>query len=225
MNISDFINDEIISVYESSSISVTSILFSLLIVFLLSMVILFTYRNSYQTTVYNKAFAMSLPVIAMITSVIILSVSSNVILSLGMVGALSIIRYRTAIKNPFDTVFMFYAIGLGISVGANLILVAIISTFVVSILIHMLLFLELFNQAYFVIVQTNLESEEELTTILKSIYKRVNVKNKTYQKDILDITYEVTTRDEPKNVINDIKNAVDLKSIVILSNKGDYISE
>ena len=114
MSFSDLINQDILELYNAQNIRLESIIFNVIVVFIFSLIILYTYKKSYQTTVYNRSLAIGLPIIAMVTSIIIISVASNIILSLGMVGALSIVRFRTALKNPLDTVFMFWAVGLGI---------------------------------------------------------------------------------------------------------------
>ncbi len=176
----------------SQEVSLPAILFSILAVFLLSLIILITYRNSYQTTVYNRSFAISLPVVAMVTTVIIISVSSNIILSLGMVGALSIVRFRTALKNPFDTVFMFWAVGLGITGGAGLIGVAIISTFVIAIVIFLLIALEIMVSSYFLIVRaSNYQDEQQILDEVRHLFGKYTLRNKTIKGDTVDLTLEV----------------------------------
>ncbi|MBN2604530.1 MAG: DUF4956 domain-containing protein [Bacilli bacterium] len=212
--------------FTSQNVSPEAVVFNILSVFLLSLVILFTYKKSYQTTVYNRSFAISLPISAMVTSVIIISVSSNIILSLGMVGALSIVRFRTALKNPFDTVFMFWAIGLGVTSGAGLTLVALISTIVISAAIFILIALELFETSYFLIIRA--DSKEDETEIMKkveSIYGRSTLRNKTVKDSGLDLTLEIRSKDKKYSEVNQIKDIKSVKSVVLLSHQGDYISE
>lgn len=203
-----------------------SIVFTLLSVFVLSLVILYTYKRSYQTTVYNRSFAISLPITAMVTSVIIISVSSNVILSLGMVGALSIVRFRTALKNPFDTVFMFWAVGLGITSGAGLVLIAAISTVLISASIFLLIALEIFVSSYFLIIRADsIEDEELIIEKVTKIYGKHTLRNKTIKDSSLDLTIEVRSKDKKYHMVNQIKDIKSVKSIVLLSHQGDYISE
>ena len=210
----------------TSSVDPLSIMFTILSVFALSLIILFTYKKSYQTTVYNRSFAISLPVTAMVTSVIIISVSSNIILSLGMVGALSIVRFRTALKNPFDTVFMFWAVGLGITSGAGLVFIAVISTVLISASIFALIALEIFVSSYFLIIRADSTSEEELIIDkITEIYGKHTLRNKTIKDNSLDLTIEVRSKDKKYSRVNELKEIKSVKSIVLLSHQGDYISE
>lgn len=222
----DLINQDILELYNSENIRLDSIIFNIVVVFLLSLVILMVYKKSYQTTVYNRSFAIGLPIIAMVTSVIIISVASNIILSLGMVGALSIVRFRTAIKNPFDTVFMFWAVGLGITVGAGLILVAIISTAIISLAIIGLIALEVFVSSYFLIIRSDsTKDEEKILEEVGYIYGKFTLKNKTVKDASMDLTFEVRSKQDKSLLINKIKEIPSVKSVILLSHNGDYISE
>ena len=178
--INDLLEQGTFGLYSSETLSIEQIVFIIFMVFLLSLLILFTYKNSYQTTVYSKSFAISLPIIAMVISVIIISVSSNIILSLGMVGALSIVRFRTAIKNPFDTVFVFWAVGLGVTAGAGLVLVAVVSTVMIMVAIFLLIALEMFTNSYFLIIRSNdMKHEEAIIKEVEKIYGKFTLRNKT----------------------------------------------
>ena len=226
VSFTDLINPDILNLYSTENIRVETIVFNVLVVFLLSLIILYTYKQSYQTTVYNRSFAIGLPIIAMVTSVIIISVASNIILSLGMVGALSIVRFRTALKNPFDTVFMFWAVGLGITVGAGLIIIAFVSTVMISLAIFALIALEVFVSSYFLVIRTDSTKDEE--TILeevKLIYGRYTLRNKTVKDHSLDLTLEVRSKQDKSLMVNKIKDIASVKSVILLSHNGDYISE
>jgi uncharacterized membrane protein YhiD involved in acid resistance len=226
MSFADLINQDIIDIYNGQTLHIGIVIFDILIAFLLSLIILFTYKHSYQTTVYNRSFAIGLPVVSMITSVIIISVASNIILSLGMVGALSIVRFRTALKNPFDTVFMFWAIGLGIIIGAGLIWVAIISTIVIAIAVYLLIKLEVFISSYFVIVRAeDASTEQDILAEVKNIFGRYTLKNKTVRNNHLDLTLEVRSKEDRTQQINSIQAIPGVNSVIILSHNGDYISE
>lgn len=210
----------------NSSVTWDVLLFVIIVVFVLSLVILLTYKRTFQTTVYNKSFAVSLPILAMVTSVIIITVSSNIILSLGMVGALSIVRFRTAIKNPLDTVFMFWAVGLGITAGAGQIIVAIISTVIIAAVLFLLLWLEVFVDSHFLIIRAGAkEDEEAILTQVKEIYGRYTLRNKTVKKESLDLTLEVRSKKDKTTLINKIHDIESVRSVILLSHNGDYIAE
>ena len=207
-------------------LSIEQIIFIIFAVFLLSLVILFVYKRTYQTTVYNKSLAVSIPVIAMIIAVIIISVSSNIILSLGMVGALSIVRFRTAIKNPFDTVFVFWAVGLGVTAGAGLLTVAVASTILIAAAIFMLLAMEMFVQSYYLIIRSeNVKNEEAILESVKEIYGKYSLRNKTVRNNTLDVTLEVRSKADKTTMVNKIAEIEGVSSVVLLSHQGDYISE
>lgn len=220
------LGNDFMDAYSSSGISIEAIIFVIFAVFGMSLIILFTYKNTYQTTVYNKSFAVSLPLLAMITSTIIITVSSNIILSLGMVGALSIVRFRTAIKNPLDTVFMFWAVGLGITAGAGFVFIALISTVIISISLFLLIALEVFVQSYFLIVRADsYAKEKEILAQVKEIYGKFTLRNKTVKTNQLDLTFEVRSKEDKYTLINEIQDIEGVKSVILLSHQGDYIAE
>ena len=226
MSILDLFGLDIYGLGTDQVLTIEQIIFIIFSVFLLSLVILFVYKRAHQTTVYNKSLAVSIPVIAMIISVIIISVSSNIILSLGMVGALSIVRFRTAIKNPFDTVFVFWAVGLGVTSGAGLLSVAIASTLLIAAAIFMLLALEIFVQSYYLIIRSNdAKKEENILENVKEIYKKYTLRNKTIRNNTLDITLEVKSKKDKTLLVNQLAEIDGVTSVVLLSHQGDYISE
>jgi uncharacterized membrane protein YhiD involved in acid resistance len=225
MNILELFGLDIYGLGTDQVLSIEQIIFIIFAVFILSLVILFVYKRAYQSTVYNKSLALSLPVIAMIISVIIISVSSNIILSLGMVGALSIVRFRTAIKNPFDTVFVFWAVGLGVTAGAGLLTVAIASTILIGAAIFMLMALEVFVQSYYLIIRSDIKNEEQLLEKIKEIYGKYTLRNKTLRNNTLDITLEVRSKEEKAILVNQLSAIDGVISVVLLSHQGDYISE
>ena len=132
MSISDLIRNKFTE--EFTAISVGSLVTTLLLSFLLGLFVLVVYRLTYTGVSFSKSFALSLVMLSMVTALAILTVRSNVVLSLGMVGALSIVRFRTAIKDPMDTVFMFWSIVAGIITGAGYVTVAILATLLLGVL-------------------------------------------------------------------------------------------
>lgn len=226
MNILDLFGLDIYGLGTDQVLTIEQIVFIIIAVFLLSLVILFVYKRAYQTTVYNKSLAISIPIIAMIISVIIISVSSNIILSLGMVGALSIVRFRTAIKNPFDTVFVFWAVGLGVTAGAGLLTVAIASTLLIAVAIYALMMMEVFVQSYFLIIRCeNKAMEESILDNVKEIYGKYSLRNKTIRNNTLDMTLEVRSKADKTTLMSQLSDVDGVTSVVLLSHQGDYISE
>jgi len=215
---------DLLSELDAIELSVTEIILNLLISLAVSLWVLFIYKLSYQSNVYNKSFAMSLPVSSLVTTMVIMAVSSNVILSLGMVGALSIVRFRTAIKNPLDTIFMFWAIGIGITVGANTTILAVIGSAVIGLAILFVQALEIFNSPYILIIALEKEyDEEKLLASVKEIYPKYQVRNKSIQKDDSEFTFEIRGKKDLTDKINGLKNIHGVKSVMLLSYKGDYV--
>ena len=209
---------------DAIELSVVEILLNMLISFLLSLWVLLVYKLSYQSNVYNKSFAMSLPISALVTTMVIMAVSSNVILSLGMVGALSIVRFRTAIKNPLDTIFMFWAIGIGITVGANTTILAGIGSLIIGMSILFVQALEIFNSPYILIVSLEGQyNEEELLEEVKKLYSKYEIRNKSIQPDDYEYTFELRGKKDLSMKINEIKKITGVKSVMLLSYKGDYV--
>jgi uncharacterized membrane protein YhiD involved in acid resistance len=198
--------------------------FNLLVAFALSLWVLLIYKLSYQTTVYNKSFSMTLPISALVTCMVIMAVASNVVLSLGMVGALSIVRFRTAVKNPLDTIFMFWTIGIGITVGAGSGLLAVIGSAVVGLAILFVQALEIFTTPYILIVRIEGPFDEDgLLAETKKIYARFAVRNKSVQKDRAEFTFEVRGTREIGKRIEPLKTLPGVQSVMLLSYRGDYV--
>lgn len=217
--ISDFFDQ-----LQSMELSVTEIILNLLIAFVLSLFVLIIYKKSYQTTVYNKSFAMTLPVSALVTAMVIMAVASNIVLSLGMVGALSIVRFRTAIKNPLDTIFMFWTIGIGITVGANSWLLAVIGSIVIGLCILLVQSLELFTTPYILIVKLASDFNEiELLDSIKNVYAKFQVRNKTLVDSKAEFTFEVRGQKEITEKINAVKNVKGVEQVMLISYRGDYV--
>ncbi len=219
LSITDFFND-----IQSMELSVTEVILNLLIAFVLSLWVLFIYKKSYQTTVYNKSFAMTLPVSALVTAMVIMAVASNVILSLGMVGALSIVRFRTAIKNPLDTIFMFWTIGIGITVGANSWLLAVIGSVVIGLCILMVQSMELFTTPYILIIKLKGTFDEpQIEATVKAIYAKFQLRNKTLLDQQAELTYEIRSTKSLHEKLPELKALAGVEQVILLSYRGDYV--
>ena len=161
---------------ELSAISVDHLLLCIGLTFVLSLYIIFVYRLVYNGVLYSKRFALSLVVLSLVTSVVILAISSNVVLSLGMVGALSIVRFRTAVKDFMDTIFMFWAIVNGIICGAGYMLISVIAALAIGVLILAVFFFGRVSQqdVYMVVVRTE---DDVPFTSLSPILSKAKIKS------------------------------------------------
>lgn len=178
----------------------------LLVSFFLSLFILFVYRISYQGIAFSKSFAFSLLLLSMVTSVVIMTVTTNLALSLGMVGALSIVRFRTAVKDPVDTVFMFWAIGVGIMAGAGLVYISLITNLALGALYLLLFFLtkKLTSAPYLLVVRYRSDAKEEVELALRSLSK-LKVKSKIAREGIIELCLELKMTPKLFSLVEDLE--------------------
>lgn len=186
---SDIIKSDFLKSNFLGSINYSDILISLSVTFFLGLFIFYIYRKSYSGIIYNYSYNVSLVLMALITSMIILTISSNLVLSLGMVGALSIVRFRTALKEPLDIVFMFWAIAIGITTGAKLYLVAIISSLFIGIITILLMRFKNSNNIFLLIIQYEESAKDSLLRRLGNLdYK---IKSKSVSRGVIELTLEL----------------------------------
>lgn len=178
----------------------------LLVSFFLSLFILFVYRVSYQGVVFSKSFAFSLLLLSMVTSVVIMTVTTNLALSLGMVGALSIVRFRTAVKDPVDTVFMFWAIGVGIMAGAGLVYISLITNIALGALYLLLFFLtkKISSAPYLLVVRYRAEAKEEVELALRSL-SNLKVKSKIVREGVVELCLELKMTPKLFTLVEDLE--------------------
>ena len=178
----------------------------LLVSFFLSLFILFVYRVSYQGVVFSKSFAFSLLLLSMVTSVVIMTVTTNLALSLGMVGALSIVRFRTAVKDPVDTVFMFWAIGVGIMAGAGLVYISLITNIALGALYLLLFFLtkKISSALYLLVVRYRAEAKEEVELALRSL-SNLKVKSKIVREGVVELCLELKMTPKLFTLVEDLE--------------------
>lgn len=197
MNYIDIFKKSFLEGYASSTLTVKSILVCMLISIMISAYVFAVYRMINRNTFYNKNFNMSLPAIAIITAAIILTIQSNIVISLGMVGALSIVRFRTAIKDPMDLVFLFWAISIGIICGAGLAVIAVIASIVLTIGIIIADKLPIARTPQILLVNSNtFDSEDSIMEIIKKYCALYKVKARNLTQDHLDMAVEVRVKEE-----------------------------
>ena len=207
-----------------TAVSITDVLLALLAAFILGIFIYFVYKKTFQGVIYSEPFNMSLLLLTMLTTFIILAVTSNIVLSLGMVGALSIVRFRTAIKDPLDLVFLFWAIGGGIVLGAGLFPLALIG----SILIGLVLIFKgrgTNHTPYMVICNCDdVSAEEKVWGILNENAGKIKLKSKTHSADNLELIFELQLKDTNALFISAISKIPGVSNIQLVSYNGDYVA-
>ena len=207
-----------------TSISILDMILALVLAFGVGMFIFFIYKKTYQGVMYSSSFGVTLVALTMITTLVILAVTSNVVLSLGMVGALSIVRFRTAIKEPLDIAFLFWAIAAGIVLAAGLIPLAVFGSVIIGVIL--LIFANHNDSAnpYIVVLRlTDSDAEKSAVEYLTGSTKRCVTKSKTVQKGSVELTLEVRLKDSNTDFVNALADMKGVESAVLVSYNGDYM--
>jgi len=187
--------------------------------------IFYVYKKTYTGVMYSAGFGVSLLGLSLVTTLIILAVTSNIILSLGMVGALSIVRFRTAIKEPLDIVFLFWAIAAGIVLGAGLLPLAVLGSLFVGIILLLFVNWKSAESPYILIVSC--ESDEQEDAILHLVgqsAKRHSVKTKTISAEGMELTLELRLTDGSTKFVSAIQGISGVRTAALVSYNGDYMS-
>lgn len=207
-----------------TSVSLTDMVIALLLAFGLGLFIFFVYKKTYAGVMYSASFGGTLVALTMITSMVILAVTSNVVLSLGMVGALSIVRFRTAIKEPLDIAFLFWAIAGGIVLAAGMIPLAVFGSVVIGLV--MLLFMRRKskdNPFIAVIACQDHAAEQQAIAFLRSHVQKMDVKSKTAQESGIELNFEIRLKDDDTDFITALSQLPGVRSAVLVSYNGDYM--
>jgi uncharacterized membrane protein YhiD involved in acid resistance len=202
----------------STDLTITRISFTLALSFLVGFFIFQIYKKTYQSVVYTKSFNLSLVMMTVITSLVIMAVTSNIVLSLGMVGALSIVRFRAAIKDPMDIVFMFWAIATGIVTGAGLFLLSLVGTIVIGLILY-LFNLNMTNETpYILLINFSQESDEiKVLNKIKSKVEKYLVKSKTVNSSEIELTVELRIKNNEMSFVNELKEISSVSNAMLVS--------
>ena len=207
-----------------SSVSILDMAIALALAFGIGMFIFLVYKKTYQGVMYSSSFGTTLVALTMITTVVILAVTSNVVLSLGMVGALSIVRFRTAIKEPLDIAFLFWSIAVGIVLAAGMIPLAVIGSVIIGVILLTFVNKKSHCNPYIIVVQCDgYESEKAVVSFLNGNVLKSTVKSKTAQKDLVELTLDVRLKDENADFINALANIKGVNNAVLVSYNGEYM--
>ena len=210
--------------FSFGDLSVVRILLTLGLAFLIGMYIFAIYRKTFSGVMYSKNFGVSLVMLAMITSFIILPITSNLTLSLGTVGALSIVRFRTAVKDPIDTVYMFWSIAVGIALGAKFFLPAILASAVIGVLMLLLSGMRFRSTMPYLLV---LRFNENATNNVYGLLKRLpesQLKSKTVGSAGVEMTLEIRLRESDLQVVERFLEIPGVYDASIISYGGDIVA-
>ena len=207
-----------------TSISILDMVLALLLAFGVGLFIFFIYKKTYAGVMYSSSFGVTLVALTMITTLVILAVTSNVVLSLGMVGALSIVRFRTAIKEPLDIAFLFWAIAVGIVLAAGLIPLAVFGSLFIGIIILIFANRKDMTNPFIVVLDCDgQKSEEAALDFLQKHTRRCVIKSKTARKGAVELNLEVRLRNTNTDFINQLTEIDGVQSAVLVSYNGDYM--
>lgn len=207
-----------------SGVSILDMMIALTLAFGIGLFIFFIYKKTYQGVMYSSSFGTTLIALTMITTVVILAVTSNVVLSLGMVGALSIVRFRTAIKEPLDIAFLFWSIAIGIVLAAGLIPLAVVGSVVIGVMLLVFVNRKSHYNPYIVVLScVDSETEQKATAFLKNQVQKCVVKSKTAQKGRIELNFEIRMKEESTDFINALSELPGVDSAVLVSYNGEYM--
>ncbi|MCL2167245.1 MAG: DUF4956 domain-containing protein [Clostridiales bacterium] len=208
---------------KAASFSVPDILAAMFISFALGLFIYFVYTKTFKGVMHSSSFGISLIAMGLITTLVVLTVSTNLIASLGMVGALSIVRFRTVVKEALDLVYLFWAITIGIVVGAGLIPMAIIGSVVIGLILFIFVNRKTQDTPYVVVISCEGDQAElQSLSLLKEQTKKHVVKAKSVSRDGVELTVEVRLKDTSSHFVNALLLVPGVSNATLVSYNGDY---
>lgn len=207
-----------------TSVSILDMAIALVLAFGLGMFIFLVYKKTYSGVMYSASFGTTLVALTMITTVVILAVTSNVVLSLGMVGALSIVRFRTAIKEPLDIAFLFWSIAVGIVLAAGMIPLAVFGSIMIGIILLVFVNRKSSKNPYIIVIRCDgHDTEVKAKSFLDGKAERCVVKSKTAQKGSVELNMEIRLKDDNTDFVNELADMPGVNSAVLVSYNGDYM--
>ncbi len=207
-----------------ASINIFDMLLALVLAFAVGMFIFLIYKKTYSGVMYSSSFGVTLVALVMITTLVILAVTSNVVLSLGMVGALSIVRFRTAIKEPLDIAYLFWSIAAGIVLAAGLIPLAVIGSILIGVFLLIFVNRKSHVNPYILVIEcTDHDSETRVTEYVKNQVSRFVIKSKTVRKNFIELNAEIRMKDSNTNFVNALADMEGVNNAVLVSYNGDYM--
>lgn len=223
MNFNDIFKNSFLE--NTVQFSVVDTLISLVLAYALGMFIYFIYKKTYQGVVFSRSFGVSLIALTMISTFIILAVTSNVVLSLGMVGALSIVRFRTAIKDPLDVVYLFWAVGVGIVLGACMYPLAVIGSLIVGLILLVFVRAKTPDCDFILVLECKDDAaEKKAAELIGASVKKFAVKSKTVARGYIEVTYEIRLNANDTEFVNKVSASEGVDKAVLVSYNGDYMA-
>ena len=208
-----------------STFSILDTVIGLAVSLLIGLFIFVIYKKTLTGVMYSSSFALTLVGLSLVTTLVIMAVTSNVVLSLGMVGALSIVRFRTAIKEPVEIVFLFWSLAVGIVVGAGLIPLAVIGSAIIGIILLLFANRKVHSNPYILVLNCRDEAAEAAAIqVLERCTQHSVVKAKTVNAAGIELTAELRTKDASTGFVNQISGLPGVTNATLVSYNGEYLS-
>lgn len=205
--------------------SVLDTVIGLIFALIIGLFIFLVYKKTFAGIMYSTGFAMTLVGLSLVATLVIMAVTSNVVLSLGMVGALSIVRFRAAIKEPMEIVFLFWSLAAGIVIGAGMIPLAVIGSLIIGVILVIFSNQKTRRTPYILIVSCNDEKAENSARelVIQSVDKFV-VKSKTVSAGGIELTCEIRVKDDSTSFVNRVNEVEGVESVTLVTFNGEYMS-
>lgn len=207
-----------------SEFSILDTVIGLAVALVIGLFIFIIYKKTLTGVLYSSGFALTLVGLSLVTTLVIMAVTSNVVLSLGMVGALSIVRFRTAIKEPMDIAFLFWAIAAGIVLAAGLIPLAVVGSLFVGVVLLVFSRQKNGESPYILVVHcADQDVEGQVRALVEARVRRLNLKSKSVAPGQIELNYEVRLRDADTEFVNELGAMEGVGNVVLVSYNGDYM--
>lgn len=208
-----------------SEFSIIDTILGMAVALVIGLFIFVIYKKTLTGIMYSSGFALTLVGLSLVTTLVIMAVTSNVVLSLGMVGALSIVRFRTAIKEPVEIVFLFWALAAGIVIGAGMVPLAIIGSVIIGVILLLFANRKIHNNPYILVLNLlDEEAEQEALGILGQDVEQYIVKSKTMNAAGIELTAELRAKNATTSFVNRIHNVPGVENATLVSYNGEYMS-
>jgi uncharacterized membrane protein YhiD involved in acid resistance len=220
LNFNDILKKGVLKLDVFEKVSSYDIIFGLFISLLVGMFIFYVYKVCFKGVVYSYTYNVSLVLMCLICSLIIMTISSNIVLSLGMVGALSIVRFRTALKDPMDIIFMFWSISVGIANGAGIYPISIIGSLFVGFVLIIFSKFNLKNTSYIFVIHYSEKASDEVKIKLNKL--KYSLKSKSVSGGETELTVEVKVKGDNTLFVEDISSIDGVRDAVLVGYNGEY---
>ena len=207
-----------------ASVSVADMVIAMVLSLCLGLFIFLLYTKCYTGVMYSSSFGLTLIALVMITTLLIMTVVSNVVLSLGMVGALSIVRFRAAVKDPLEIAFLFWALADGIVLAAGLIPLAVFGSLFIGAVLFLLSRQKRVDTPYILVVHCrSAAGEEAARELIAARARRMSLKSKTVEPGLVELNYEVRLRDGESGFVHELAGLEEVSQVALVSYNGDYV--